>query len=72
MIDLMENITSTVKLIADDISLFSVVNNPNIFANQLNKDLELIAEWAYKGKIYFSPDKNKQVQEVIFSRDNLN
>ena len=35
-----KKISSTVKLFADDTSLFSVVNEPNISANELNKDLE--------------------------------
>ena len=60
--------TSTVKLFADDTSLFSLVNNPNISANEVNKYLELISKWAYKWKISFNPDKNKQAQEVIFSQ----
>ena len=46
--DLSEKFTCTVKLFADDTSLFSVVNDPNISANELNKDLQLISEWAYK------------------------
>ena len=38
--DLLEKISSTVKLFADDTSLFSVVNDPDISGNKLNKDLE--------------------------------
>ena len=56
--DLSEKIISTVKLFAD----------PNISANELNKDLELSSEWAYKRKMSFNPDKNKKAQEVVFSR----
>ena len=44
--DLSEKMTSTVKLFSDDTSLFSVVNEPNISANEINKDLELISEWS--------------------------
>ena len=66
--DLSEKNTFTVKLFADDKILFSVVNDPNTSANELNKDLELISEWAYKWKMYFNPGKNKQAQEVVFSR----
>ena len=65
--DLSEKNTSTVKLFANDTSLFSGVNDPNISANELNKDLELISEWAYKWKMSFNSDKNKQTQKVIFS-----
>ena len=49
-------------------SLFSVANDANISTNELHKDLELISEWAYKKKMSFTPYKNKQAQEVVFSR----
>ena len=65
--DLSEKITFTVKLFAEDTSLFSVVNDPNISVNELNTDLELISGWAYQWKMFFNPDKNKQGQ-VVFSR----
>ena len=66
--DLSDNIPSTVKLFADDTSLFSVVNDSNISANKLNKDLQKISGWAYKWKMSFNHDLNKQALEVIFSR----
>ena len=44
------------------------MNDPKISANELNKELELISEWAYKWKMSFNPDKNKQAQEVVFSQ----
>ena len=62
------DIISTVKLFADNTSLFSVVHDPNTSANELNKDLQKTAEWAYQWKMSFTPDQNKQVQEVIFSK----
>ena len=37
-------------------------------ADQLDKDLKKISEWAYKWKMIFNPDISKQAQEVIFSR----
>ena len=37
--DLSVDITSTVKLFADDVSLFSIVHNANTTAYELNKDL---------------------------------
>ena len=43
------------------------MNNPTISANELNKGLELISEWADKWKMSFDPDKNKQAQEIVFS-----
>ena len=44
------------------------VNDSNISANELSKDLQKISEWAYKWKLSFNPDLNKQAQEVVFSR----
>ena len=69
--DLSDNLLSPVKLFADDISSFSVVNDSNISANELNKDLQKISEWAYKRKRSFNPDLNKQVQEVTFLLGNV-
>ena len=66
--DLPENLQSTVKLFADDTSLFSTVCEPNISASQLDSDLKKISHWAYKWKMNFNPDLSKQAQEVIFSR----
>ena len=66
--DLSDELVSTVKLFADDTSLFSVVCDSNISAYELNNDMQKISEWAYKWKMSFNPDLNKQAQEVIFSR----
>ena len=66
--DLSDDLVSTIKLFADDTSLFSVVHDSNISANELNNDLQKISEWAYKWKISFNPDLNKQAQDVVFSR----
>ena len=57
--DLSVDITSTVKLFADDTSLFSIVHDPNTSANELNKDLQKISEWAYQRKMSFNPDQSK-------------
>ena len=66
--DLPLNLQSTVKLFADDTSLFSIVYEPNISASQLKNELKKISHWAYKWKMNFNPDLSKQAQEVIFSR----
>ena len=67
--DLAEGILSTTKLFADDTSLFSVVNNINESANQMNMDLEKISLLAYQWKMSFNPEISKQAQEVIFSKN---
>ena len=45
--DLSENLKSTVKLFADDTSIFHVVKDLNTSAEILNHDLTRISEWAY-------------------------
>ena len=65
--DLTEGLTTNVKLFADDTSLFSVVQDTQTSANDLNKDLEIINNWAFQWKMNFNPDPAKQAHEVIFS-----
>ena len=66
--DLTENLKCNVKLFADDTSLFTVVQNPNTAANDMNHDLELIKQWAHQWRMSFNPDPQKQAVEIIFSR----
>ena len=67
--DLPQNLISTVKLFADDVSLFSVVKNDvSLSANDLNHDLAMISNWSLQWKMSFNPDPSKQANEVLFSR----
>ena len=66
--DLTEGLSSNARLFADDTSLFSVIRDIQISANNLNKDLERISKRATQWKMNFNPDTTKQAQEVIFSR----
>ena len=66
--DSVDNISSEAKLFADDISLFTVVYDVDIVADQLNRDLEVISNWAHQWNMQFNPDKNKQAVQVIFSQ----
>ena len=50
-----DNIVSTVKLFADGISK-SAVNDANISADELDKDLQKVSEWVYRWKMSFNPD----------------
>ena len=45
-----------------------MVHDINTSASDLNEDLEKIGNWAFKWKMNFNPDPNKQAQEIIFSR----
>ena len=65
--DLERNITSNVKWFAGDTVLFSIVKHPEITANYLNHDLDVIHQWAHQWKLEFNPDPNKQATEVLFS-----
>ena len=66
--DLSDVLVSTVKLFADDTSLFSAEHDSNISAYELKNNMQKISEWVYKWKMLFNSDLNKQAQEVIFSR----
>ena len=65
--DLEEGIKSSIKFFADDTSLYSVVNDPKILANELNYDLHIIGHWAHQWKMSFNPDPTKQAEEILFS-----
>ena len=67
--DLSDNLSSNVKLLADDKSLFSVTHDVNVSARKLNDDLRKISKWAFQWKKSSNPDVNKQAQEIIFSRE---
>ena len=66
--DLTDGTSSIVKLFAVDTSLFSIVQNKNNSASQLNNDLNKVSDCAHTWKISFTLDPSKQAQEVIFSR----
>ena len=55
-------------MFADDTSFFSVIQDINLSAKNLNDYLKKINKWAFQWKMSFNPDPNKQAQEVIFSR----
>ena len=66
--DLTADLTRNVKLFADDISLFTVVQQPYTAAEDLNHDLELISKWAHDWRMSFNPDPQKQAVELLLSK----
>ena len=64
----MDNLSSNVKLFADDTFLFSVIHDINVSAGERNEDVKKISEWAFQWKMIFNSDARKQAEEVIFSR----
>ena len=63
--DIVEDINSSIRLFADDTTLYIIVDNPLHAANQLNSDLSKIHQWATKWLVTFNPSKS---ESVIFSR----
>ena len=66
--DLPDNLESNCKIFADDTFLFYKVFDKHVSRATLNKDLELINNWAFQWKMQFNPDRNKQAQELYFSK----
>ena len=64
---LMDNITSQMRLFANDSSLFTCVKGINETHETLVKDLHIVTDWAHRWKMVFNPDITKQAIEVIFS-----
>ena len=55
--DLVDDLSSDAKLFADDTSLFTIVYDEKIAAEQLNNDLKIISEWAYQWKCSLTQTK---------------
>ena len=66
--DLPDNLSTNVKLFADDTSLFSVVHDITTSSCNLNYDLIRVREWAFQWKMSFNSELSKQAQEVIITR----
>ena len=69
--DLAVGLKCNVKLFADDTSLFTVVEDSNTAANDMNHDLDLISQWAHTWRMSFNPDPQKQAVELTFSRKKI-
>ena len=58
--DLSEGLTTNARLSVDDVLFFSVADNINLSATNLNSDLSKISAWTNQWKMTFNPDPNKQ------------
>ena len=65
--NLCDDLSCDVKLFANDTSLFTMVFNENISAQNLNSNLRKIQEWAFQWKMEFNSDPLKQAVQIIFS-----
>ena len=63
--DIVENINSSIRLFADDTSLYIIVDDPIQAAEQLNSDLEKVNRWAKQWLVTFNPGKSEY---ILFSR----
>ena len=59
--DIVENIHSSIRLFADDTSLYIIVDDPVDAAYQLNNDLLKIHEWAKQWLVKFNPAKSESM-----------
>ena len=69
--DVTDNVICSVRLFADDISLYTVVHYPNKAAADITHNLDIIRSWANNWQMSFNPDPSKQAVEVTFSRKRI-
>ena len=67
--DIIEGLKSEIIIFADDCSLLASGSDPTETAEQLNRDLIKISDWAEKWKVIFNAGKSK---DVIFSNKVFN
>ena len=65
--DLTDNISSQMRLFADDSSLFTRIEGVDQTHEKLVKDLKTVTTWAHQWKMVFNPDMSEQAIELIFS-----
>jgi hypothetical protein len=63
--DIVIDIQSTIKLFADDTSLYLIIDNPQTTADILNRDLYKIHTWSTNWLVSFNPQKT---ETMIISR----
>lgn len=57
----MFDIRSTIKLFADDTTLYIIVDNPVIASKTLNSDLDKIHKWSNQWLVTFNPQKTESI-----------
>ena len=59
--DIVSDISSCIKLFADDTSLYLIVDDPLHTAEMLNQDLAKIHDWSMKWLVKFNPQKTESM-----------
>ena len=65
--DLTNNLKCDFKLLADDTSMFTVVENETVSAKNMNRNLEKISLWARQWKMHFNADKTEELLFLLKS-----
>ena len=55
--DISTNITSTVKIYADDTKIYRTINGPDKDISALQLDLNRLSDWANNWQLRFNPEK---------------
>ncbi len=63
--DIVSDINSSIRLFADDTSLYLIVDTPEIASMTINSDLETITNWSKKWLVSFNP---KKTETLLISR----
>ena len=66
--DIVQEIDSSIKLFADDTTLFLIIEAPIRAANLMDNGLDKVQNWAYKWLVKFNPNKT---EEMLFSRKKI-
>ena len=61
--DLPDNLSTNVKVFADNTSLFSVVHNIATSSCDLSYDLNRVKEWAFQWKMSFNPEPQNKLKK---------
>ena len=69
--DIAVGLKCNVKLFADDTSLFTVVEDSDTAANDMNHDLDSISQWAHTWRMSFNPNPQKQAVDLTFSKKKI-
>ena len=68
--DIVVDIGCTIKLFADDTSIYIVIENPNLGAVILNENLEKVNQWSKQWLVTFNPNKPESL--LISRKQNQN
>ena len=67
--DISTNITSTVKIFADDTKIYRTINDPYKDVPSLQLDPNRLSDWANKWQLCFNPEKCKVMWTMHFGTD---